>query len=444
MKLSLEAFRGVSGTFDVVFDTKQNLTVLYGENGSGKTTISDAFEFVIDGTSGSLEEKSLDGKTRLTQLVNARRDKASLKVSLTVANNTRSGRLSGAQVQHTGKLEHRIKVLSRKNITKLVEDTPANRFKRIQDFVSIPVLEREETALNDLILIEKRNLESQSALITQAREILAELFDAHADKAKYGSRKKDWQQDVLGESENIIAENFQILQDLNQEIIRLRDDFKPLAESYPAVTKANDSLKNEEAALAKLIADQSDDLAEAFDTLQQAQAFLQKSAADACPVCNTKVGHTSLVQKVDQKLEALRAVKDQSVKTKSAKDALQASLISQKTLQESFFSIIYRLIAVHQAAVDSAQWSLPALVPAILVVEKAADLTEDWFASLKSETSQLTPLRETVEKEHAALQIRRNLQKDVRQALQRIKAATADGKRIEFIINRGEAIKKVL
>lgn len=444
MKLSLEAFRGVSGTFDVVFDTKQNLTVLYGENGSGKTTISDAFEFVINGTSGSLEEKSLDGKTRLTQLVNARRQKTDLKVSLTVANNTRSGRLSGAQLQHTGKLEHRVKVLSRKNITRLVEETPANRFKLIQDFVSIPVLEREEIVLNDLVLNEKRNLESHSALINQAREILGELFEAHADKAKYGSRKNDWQQDVIGEREDTIAENFQILQDLNQEIKRLRDDFKPLAESYSAVTKANDSLKREEAALAKLIADHSDDLAKAFETLQQAQVFLQKSAADACPVCDTKVGHSSLVQKVDQKLEALRAVKDQSVKTKSSKEALQAAMTSQKTLQESFFSIICSLKAVHQAAVDSEQWSLPALVPAILVVKKASDLTEDWFATLKSEATQLTPLRETVEKEHAALQIRRNLQKDVRQALQRIKTATDDGKRIEFIINRGEAIKKVL
>jgi len=444
MKLSLEAFRGVSGKFDVVFDTKQNLTVLYGENGSGKTTISDAFEFVIDGTAGSLEEKSLDGKTRLTQLVNACCEKAALKVSLTVANNTRSARLSGAQVQHTGKLEHRIKVLSRKNITKLVEETPANRFKRIQDFVSIPVLEREEAALNDLILAEKRNLESQSALITQAREILAELFETHADKAKYGGRKKDWQQDVLDESEDTITENFQILEDLNQQIKRLRDDFKPLGESYTAVTKANDSLKEEEAALAKLIADHSDDLAKAFETLQHAQVFLQKSDADTCPVCDTKVGHSSLVQKVDQKLEALRAVKEQSVKTKVAKDALRAAQISQKTLQDSFFSIIDRLRGVHQAAVDTEQWSLPALVPAILGVEEAADLTEDWFATLKSQAPQLTPLRETVEKEHAALQIRRNLQKDVRLALQRIKTATDDGKRIEFVINRGEAIKTTL
>ncbi|NJM37327.1 MAG: hypothetical protein HC845_05360 [Akkermansiaceae bacterium] len=83
-------------------------------------------------------------------------------------------------------------------------------------------------------------------------------------------------------------------------------------------------------------------------------------------------------------------------------------------------------------------------MPAILAVENAADLTADWFATLKSQAAQLKPLSETVEKEHAALQIRKNLQRDVRQALQRIKTATDDGKRIEFIIKRGEAIKKVL
>ena len=444
MKLNLEAFRGVSGSFTVEFDTKQNLTVLYGENGSGKTTISDAFEFVIDGTSGSLEEKSLDGKAKLGQLVNARRKKTDLSVSLTVQNKSRSATLSGATVLHSGELAHQIKVLSRKNITRLVEDTPANRFKRIQDFVSIPVLEREEAALNNLMLSEKRNLESQSKLIIQAREILAELFSEHADKAKYGNRQSEWQKDVLDESEETIAENFRILQDLNQEIKRLRDDFKPLAESYPAVTRAREAAEKEVAALTKLVADHSDDLAKAFETLQQAQGYLKVSEADTCPVCDTEIGHDSLVQKVDQKLEALKAVKDQSQKAKSAKELLQTALTAQKTLQDSFFSIISRLKEVHQAAVESDQWKLPALVPSIVSIESAEELTGKWFDQLKSEAAQLKPLSETVEKEHAAIQVRRSLQTEIRQAVKRIKDATDDGKRIEFIIKRGEAIKGVL
>tara|TARA_R110002096_G_scaffold147671_4_gene307612 strand:- start:5986 stop:8334 length:2349 start_codon:yes stop_codon:yes gene_type:complete len=444
MELNLEAFRGVNEPFTVKFDTKQNLTVLYGENGSGKTTISDAFEFVVDGTAGSLEEKSLDGKSRLGQLVNASRKKADLSVSLNVKNKTRSARLSGAKVQHTGYLDHQLKVLSRKNITKLIEETPANRFKRIQDFVSIPALDREEAALNELILSEKGNLNSQTSLIAQAHDILANLFAEHADRTKYGERQKDWQRDILSESEETIAENFQILQDLNQEIKRLRDDFRPLADSYPAVTKAQETFETEKASLTKLVADHSDDLAKAFEALQQSQAYLKLSDSDTCPVCDTEIGHEELVQKIDEKLGTLKAVKEQSEKTKNAKDTLQRAQTSQKTLQDSFFAIVTRLKEVHQLAIDSEQWSLPDLVPSILAVESADDLTEDWFTRLKAEASQLKPLSETVEKEHAALQIRKTLQSEIRQAIKRIKHATADGKRIEFIVKRGEAIKTVL
>lgn len=444
MNLNLEAFRGVNSPFTIAFDTKQNLTVLYGENGSGKTTISDAFEFVMDGTSGSLEEKSLDGKPKLGQLVNACRKKADLSVSLAVQNKSRSATLSGTKVHLVGDLDYKLKVLSRKNITRLVEDTPANRFKRIQDFVSVPTLDREEAALNDLILSEKRNLESQSKLITQANDILADLFEEHADKGKYGDRQSQWQADILGESEETIAENFRILQDLNQEIKRLRDDFKPLAESFPAATRARETADREVAALTKLVADHSSDLAKAFETLQQAQSFLEASEADTCPVCDTDIGHDSLVEKVDQKLETLEAVKDQSQKTKNAKESLKTALTSLKTLQDSFFTIVSSLKEVHQAAIDSEQWKLPALVPSIVSIDCADELTEEWFDQLKSEASQLKPLSETVEKEHAAIQIRSNLQKEVRQAIKRIKDASDDGKRIEFIVKRGEAIKEVL
>lgn len=425
MKLSLEAFRGVNAPFIVNFDTKQNLTVLYGENGSGKTTISDAFEFVVHGTAGSLEEKSLDGKSRLGQLVNARRKKVDLSVSLIVQNKTRSAKLSGSKTQHVGELEQQLKVLSRKNITKLIEEAPTQRFKRIQDFVSIPALDREEAALNDLVLTEKRNLETQSKLIAQANEILKELFTEHADKDKYGDRQSVWQRDILSESKETITEHLSILQNLNQEIKRLRIDFKPLEESYPALKKASENDKAEAEALAKLITDHSDDLAKAFETIQQAQGYLNQSDVDTCPVCDTNLGHQALVQKVNQKLEILGAVKDQSFKAKKARNTLQNTKTFHSTLQQSFFSIIDRLKQAHQTAIDSEQCKLPALVPSILSAKKTEELTEESFTILKAEASKLKPLSDTVEKEHTALQNRLKLQTEIRQAIKRIKVASS-------------------
>lgn len=444
MKLILEAFRGASRPFSVVFDTKQSLSVLYGENGSGKTTVSDAFEFVIDGTSGSLEGKSLDGKSRLGQLVNARRGKAELSVSLTVQQKTRSAGISGGGVVHVGTLEHQVKVLSRKNITRLIEETPANRFKKIQDFVSIPVLDREEVALNSLILSEKKNLESQSRVITQAQQGLADLFNRHADNSKFGDRQVDWQEDVLNESEESIAENLRLLQALNQEVVRLREDFSPLAESFASVNLARGTVEKETTALSQLVASQGGELAQALETLQQAQLYLKMSKVDNCPVCDTEVGYNTLVSKVDENLEALDAVRSQSKKVKEAKDLLQNALTALRTLQTAFFSTISRLKQAHEAASETNQWELVALVPTIVSIQSVDELSNTWFDRLKIEAPQLKPLSSTVENELAAIQIRSNVQKDVQQAVKQINDATREGSRIEFVVTRGEAIKKVL
>src|ERR1700722_20236327 len=53
--LTLTAFRGSSATFKLDFEKGKKLTLIYGENGTGKTTICDAFEFLAFERVGSLE-----------------------------------------------------------------------------------------------------------------------------------------------------------------------------------------------------------------------------------------------------------------------------------------------------------------------------------------------------------------------------------------------------
>ena len=57
--LTLTAFRGSAGTFKLDFEKGKKLTLIYGENGTGKTTICDAFEFLAFERIGSLEERGM-------------------------------------------------------------------------------------------------------------------------------------------------------------------------------------------------------------------------------------------------------------------------------------------------------------------------------------------------------------------------------------------------
>ena len=53
--LSITAFRGSSTPFTLPFEKDRKLTLVYGENGSGKTTICDAFELLAHGRVSSLD-----------------------------------------------------------------------------------------------------------------------------------------------------------------------------------------------------------------------------------------------------------------------------------------------------------------------------------------------------------------------------------------------------
>src|SRR5437867_1013046 len=58
-QLTIEYLRGSVMPFSLHFEKGRNLTVIYGENATGKSTICDAFEFLSKGKVSSLENRGL-------------------------------------------------------------------------------------------------------------------------------------------------------------------------------------------------------------------------------------------------------------------------------------------------------------------------------------------------------------------------------------------------
>ena len=57
-QIDLTHFRGATQSTSVGFDPKKTMTVVYGANGTGKTTLADAIDVVCNGTRGSLADRS--------------------------------------------------------------------------------------------------------------------------------------------------------------------------------------------------------------------------------------------------------------------------------------------------------------------------------------------------------------------------------------------------
>jgi AAA15 family ATPase/GTPase len=444
MKLTIEAFRGVNEEFSIAFDSKSHLSIIYGENGSGKTTISDALEFLFNETAGSLEFKSLDGKGKIPALVHAKRQKKDLRVEWEDNGAVVKARIGTTKPQIIGTPVGKLHTLSRKNITKLIDETPAKRFERIQEFVNVPDLDREEGELRNFIALQKQLQESQVRSAQQVEADVDQLFQRATQDQTPPPKKETWNQSILAESEETTKEHLEIFENLHHEITRLRTDFIALKNAYTDHDKRHEELTAAQEELAKLVVESTDDFADALDTLEQAKLFFDRFSKDACPICDTVLTHKGLVEKVSAKLVRLKTLSAQSTKIKEADAAFRKAVSALETLQQGFYDIIRKLKQAHEAVAEEGSWKVPPLVDSLLHPTEAAHLTTGWFQILAGEVSKLTPLREHVESQKAQLQRRQEIQNQLRAILARKKDTQKEHAEIGRMVDKATGIARIL
>ncbi|MBX3740137.1 MAG: AAA family ATPase [Akkermansiaceae bacterium] len=445
MKLTIEAFRGANIPCELKINANRDLTILYGENGSGKTTISDALEFLFYGVSGSLEEKSLDGKTRLPALVHAKRKPADLKVTWEESNQTRVAKLKGASAIHSGDLpETKLRTLRRNLVTSLIEETPAKRFERIRDFVELPALEREERVLGEFISNHKQRQQSQLESYTRTQDEVRTIYNDIFADAKNPPPLEQWIKETLENSVETVEEEIQILKDLDLQVSRLRDDFKPLSEAYEALEIAEERLKEENQKLAKAVAENTSGMAETIHVLERAAEYLENREPSCCPVCDTPMEGEELRDRVTGKLATLKEISAQGKIANAAKQKRDRCANGLEALQKTYFAIIVALLQAHKAASEQEEWAVHPLIPSLSVPTDATGLTKEWFALLREEAAQLRPLAEWVEEKLEALQKMITHRATLLRLARSQKEGMKEYATLDRLIKKAEAIREIL
>lgn len=119
--LSITAFRGSSTAFILPFEKDRKLTLIYGENGTGKTTICDAFEFLAHEKVSSLDGYGL-GKGLDKYWPSAGKTAADLTVALETGAGTCSGKIANKKVSVTPAASRpRIELLRHQQILHLIQ-----------------------------------------------------------------------------------------------------------------------------------------------------------------------------------------------------------------------------------------------------------------------------------------------------------------------------------
>lgn len=301
--LRIKQFRGSTKDFSITFDSSRPLTLIYGENGSGKTTICDAFDFIGNRRVGSLEGRGL-GQVH-PYWSSAGQGPGDILVELTTDSQTWRASASGKNVSVAGNgLLPRIEVLRRSSLLKLVQNAPSERYEALKPFMDFSAFEQAESALRSQFKESRNQLNEAATRIAENKSTLQQLFARSGDKAV---DELVWAEKLLSQPPADVSRNIAGL----RSVARAIEDL--LAHRKGSVAVADELgtvLAEQRAAEQALRAAESDSAsgdAALVQLLTVAKShFDAHGVGEACPLCDSAERIQGLGERVEHRLAAMK------------------------------------------------------------------------------------------------------------------------------------------
>jgi len=327
-KIQLNAFRGATQNVEIPFDPAKKITMIFGENGTGKSTIIDGLTFLCCQSKGSLDDRA---GTKLENVISVGKKQKDVCVTLQTDASNWTAKLSGKNAISVTPENGcpTLRVLRRAQIKELVEAKPSERFNSIRNFVEIPGVERSEQALRDALKRTQDDLAVLTRTYTNAQNTLASLWE----------KNKGDSESVETWAERISKQNVDDLKKENDAIQK----YERLKESLRTATASLKLTVDTEVALQKAYADakekqdkeEANALAHAtelLDVLQTAKKFISVSPSlKKCPVCEKPLIDEDLGTSLDTRISQLKSLSEAVAAAQKAKKALDDATTREQT-----------------------------------------------------------------------------------------------------------------
>lgn len=333
-KIKIDSFRGATIPIEIMFDQRP-ISIIYGENGSGKSTIVDAIDFVCNRNLGSLTTMSLGARGR-DYIHSLDATPSDVKVEMQSSSKVWSARFTGRDIQVTQQDGlPKVSIIRRSEITKLVTSQPNERYEVIQRFVSVPLIDSNEAALKQALDQKERELDDCSLKASQSLETLKKIYQEVTGGPS----------DALIWAETEASKDVSELEKHNSELKTLISSYDNLVHFMNRLDELNDDVglkdhqyKDSQEKLDSVVNTTAQDSVELLQVLTYAQDYIEKKGEiSTCPVCEQEVVHDVLFRSISDRVAGMSSLKKALENMKLAKEAAKKSELALgqhwKTLQ---------------------------------------------------------------------------------------------------------------
>ena len=206
--LTLKNFRGATNDIVIPFDSSKRITMIFGENGTGKSTIVDAFSFICEQNIGSLQDRSTVDKECIVAITGKKSD---LLTILTADNDIWEANFKEESMQIIVTPETnipKVNILRRSNILRLIESEPSKRYDALSTYIDLPGILKSETALRTTIKSIDDKFNNTTKNYSEASKNLEELW---VGENKPPGSAEEWAAKENNNNLEEIHENIKIL-----------------------------------------------------------------------------------------------------------------------------------------------------------------------------------------------------------------------------------------
>lgn len=307
--LTLKNFRGATTPVEIEFNTNIPITMIFGENGTGKSTIVDGLDFVCNENFGSLEEKSFS-KSKSTFIASLGANENNISVILKYNNQEWIGKIgAGNKPKSIGPIGIRPKahILRRSNILKVIDSQPSKRYDALKSYIDVSTCTKNENSLNECCKNMKKDYDKSVADMVEANNNLDGLWK-HEDKlrSQYSSLE-DWVDAKLKEDKITLKLNAEKVEDFLTLHNLCNEEYKKAKVCKANLKKAkneNDEAKRKLTDHQESVIGKSEDFISLLETAKS--YFTKNDSIDLCPLCENEIDEYRVRDSIDQRLDEMK------------------------------------------------------------------------------------------------------------------------------------------
>ena len=312
-------YRGATTETEIEFDASKPFVLIFGENGTGKSTIVDAIDLVANGVSGSIED--ISGATLSQHGPSIGCKPADVCVAVSIAGQKRTAKMKGNKVSVTPtQAETSVAILRRSKILSLVTAQPRERFEKLKRFIDVDAVQKSEEALSKAVNEAEAKLRETTDAIIRAEQALVQAHAQDHTDGEANLSPEEWAKQRSQIDTTEADKRHKLLKrvvDLEQEAVNALAEKNRCQEELDAKRSALADIEREVQTRQGLSAGNGVALVE---LLRKAHEYIATAGAvDACPVCKKSNDAPTLLSTIDGTLNEMTDLVDLAQRLADAK-----------------------------------------------------------------------------------------------------------------------------